>query len=58
MHAPDAVIDDADNRIVGGDRGVPDYFRAEAVVSQEDVADSGHQNARCHRGCSSALHAP
>ena len=50
VHAPDAVIDDANDRIVGGDRGVPDYLGAEAVVSQEDVANSGNQYARCHRG--------
>src|SRR5580693_4469001 len=54
VHAPDAVVDDAHTRIVRRDRCVPDYFRAEAVVSQEDVADSGYQDACCH---ASGLHA-
>src|ERR1700756_5855543 len=49
VHAPDAVVDDADIRIVLWDLGVTDYFRAESVVSQEDIADPGYQDARCHR---------
>ena len=49
VHAPDAVVDDADARIVLRELGIADHFGSEAVVSQEDVADSGHQDARCHR---------
>src|ERR1700739_1349055 len=48
VHAPDAVVDDTDTRIVLRDLGVADYLRAESVVTQEDVAEPGYQDERCH----------
>src|SRR3984957_2247839 len=45
VHAPDAVVDGPDARIVLLDWDVPDYLGAEPVVAEEDVADACHQNA-------------
>src|SRR5262249_4896556 len=53
VHASDAVVDDADTRIVLCDLGISDYFRAESVVTQEDVADPGYQDGGC-RGAAGA----
>ena len=53
VHAPDTVVEDADIRIVLWKIGIADHFGSESVVSQEDVADSGHQDARCHRAARS-----
>src|ERR1700722_8694752 len=49
VHARDAVVDHADSRIVLWQLGFTDNFGAEPVVAQEDVADPGYQDARCHR---------
>ena len=45
MHAPDAVVDDPHARIVLLDCDVADHLGAEPVVAEEDVADTGHQDA-------------
>src|ERR1700722_740571 len=49
VHAPDAVVDGPDARIVLPDWDVPDYLGAEPVVAEEDVADTGHQDAHWTR---------
>src|SRR5271170_2127558 len=54
VHAPDAVVDGPDARIILPDWDVPDYLGAEPVVAEEDVADAGHQDAHWNR----MLHVP
>src|ERR1700733_991244 len=49
VHAPDAVVDGPDVRIILPDWDVPDYLGAEPVVAEEDVADAGHQDAHWNR---------
>src|ERR1700684_1494433 len=49
VHAPDAVVDGPDARIIPLDWDVPDHLGAEPVVAEEDVADAGHQNAHWPR---------
>src|ERR1700678_1732048 len=49
VHAPDAVVDGPDARIILLDWDVPDYLGAEPVVAEEDVADAGYQNAHWTR---------
>ena len=49
VHAPNAVVNGPDARIVLPDWDVPDYLGAEPVVAEEDVADAGHQNAHWTR---------
>ncbi len=58
VHAADAVVGDPDTRIVLADFGVANHFRAESVIAQEDVADPGHQDARCHVRHLKWLHPP
>ncbi|OOK82301.1 hydrogenase maturation hupD domain protein [Mycobacterium kansasii] len=58
MHAADAVVDDADLRTVLRNRGVAQHLGAETVVPQENVADSGDQDARCHGLTRARLHPP
>jgi hypothetical protein len=48
VHTTDAVVDDANGLIVLGDGGMPNHLGAKTVVPQEDVADSGNQDACCH----------
>ena len=50
VHAPDAVVDrHARSASSLRDLGVPDHLGAEPVVPEEDVADSGNQDASRHR---------
>src|ERR1700722_885030 len=55
VHAPDAVVDGPDARIVLLDWDVPDHLGAEPVVAEEDVADACHQNAHWTLGPSGGV---
>jgi hypothetical protein len=49
VHAPDAVVHQLNSRIGQTLRNVTYHLGAEAVVTEEDVADAGYQDSRRDR---------
>jgi hypothetical protein len=45
VHAADTVIGDADSFVGRVCHHMPQYLGAEAVVSEEDIADAGDEDA-------------
>jgi hypothetical protein len=44
MHAADAIVHQSNSRIGDSLRGMANQLGAEAVVTEEDVADPGYQD--------------
>jgi hypothetical protein len=43
VHAADAVVPQADSRVIGMAGDMPDHLGPESVVAEEDIADTGYQ---------------